>query len=185
MKMLLTRPRAAVAPPYDCQLVEIGAELVPYLLGALYVREQRYNWLTDADAIMARRMLAKQGADLLMPCGKEIVQSVNQVYMLLNQGLNGQSYSYSGSGTDADPYVYNPSIPVVPSNVYMDPGIVAQNEDMKNLLNNAFNGVIEGNYSEPVSIRNQLQSIIDGVAEGGGLDDDMLAKLAEIVLLLA
>jgi len=183
--MLLTRPRTAVEPPYDCQLVEIGAETVPYLLGALFVREQRYNWLTDNDAIVARRMLAKQGADLLMPCGKDIVQSMDRVYMLLNRGLTGQTYSYSGTGTEIDPYVYSPPIPVVPDETYVTPGLMARLEDLRHLLQNALNGETIGGYTDTTSIRAQLEALIVTMSETDDLDDDILEQLVYIVAALA
>lgn len=177
-------PRAAPPLPWRCELVEIDTDAVPFMLSALYLKEQRYNWLSEDDARDGRRMLAKQGAQLLMGCIKEITNRQDALYALADRAINGTAYGVSGQGTDADPYVWSPPLSVAPLLQFDLPGLLKQAQTSGRQLDNLTNGTVYDEAPDNRNIRQQLDDLI--VAAGGQqLDDEMYGKLIEIALLLA
>jgi hypothetical protein len=188
MRLNLVKPRAAPVPPYNDDLVEIDTEAIPYMLGALWLRSQRYNWITTDDARRGRQLLAKQGAQLLMSATDKIVAAIDRVYTLLGGTVLGRSYGIAGDGTPADPYRYDPPLPMtVDHTAYGDEGIMYYQVQQWAALANLATGNPTGGYTDNRNIRQQLEDLIAATQAnaGQGLDDEMLAKLAQIALALA
>jgi hypothetical protein len=181
----LSKPRPAPEPPYRCELVEIDVEAVPYMLGALWQREQRYHWLTADDAKRGRQLLAKEGAQLLMGCTREITNRQDALYALLDRAINGTEYSVSGAGTDVEPYIWAPPLPTAPGPVYALPGLLRQAEISGRQLDNLTNGTTYDEAPDSRNIRQQLEDLIAALGEQESLDPEILAELVQILAALA
>lgn len=98
----------------NCILVPMHAALVPYVSGALKAYEERFIWSSQADYEQAYNAIAElraamQGND----CLKELIESNNRLYRLLDTALNGTNYNVQILLPDGEPTI-NPPIPDVP-----------------------------------------------------------------------
>ena len=186
MKFTLVKPRPAPPPPWHCELVEIDIEAIPFILSALWLKSQKYNWETNDDQRIGRQMLAKQGAYLLMGCKDEIVGAINQLYRLTDSIHNGAVYGVTGAGTLEDPYIYTPPIPLVPTTQSgLEPSVKFSLEKALRLQDNLVNGTTYTDAPDDRNLRQQIEDLILAVQNQGQLDDDMLAELVQIVAALA
>jgi hypothetical protein len=172
--------------PYACELVEIQPEAVPFLLYGVFHKLQKYYWASHSDWIEGRRLMAMEGAQLLMTCGNDIVNGLDRIYNLLDVRLAGIERSVTGTGTDVDPFVY---VPPIEQAATMVPGVdesllLYANVNHQSWLN-LLNGTAGDTSSDTRNIRQQLEDLILSVGATDDLDDEILAKLVEIALLLA
>src|SRR5437868_3029287 len=116
-RLNLVRRNDAPIPPYECEMVQCDIPFVPFILGALWQRSQRYWWAQSEDQQLGRWGMNKQMMEVLMPCGQDIVDATNRVYMLINTTFNGIYYTFTGTGTPNDPYVIDPPIDPAPGYV--------------------------------------------------------------------
>lgn len=179
--------KSTVPPgPYDTDLVCIPIQAVPLMLGALVIKSQKYWYASPEDWHRGRKLLADAGKGMLMPCAIDIVNAIDRVHNLLDAGLNGTERSVTGTGTEADPYVYSPGLPQAPNpEVFDSPGLRADANATRQLVHNLVDGSATGLSAETRNIRQQLDELKLAIAEGEGLDPEILAKLGEIALLLA
>lgn len=179
-------PRDAPRPPYECELVEVDIPAIPFMLAALGHKAQKFYWASEDEATEGRQLLAKQAASLLMPCGKEIVESVDRLYRLTDVVNNGAIYSYSGAGTTLDPYIYSPPMPVVPLRLPgLEPSVKFSLEKVLRLHDNLVNGTTYTDAPDARNLRQQLEDILTALDSSDSLDPEMLAKLGEILIALA
>lgn len=179
-------PQLAPLPPYDCELIEVDTQAIPFMLGGLYARAKRRHWITDEDATRGRQLLAKQGVHMLMGCKDEIVTAINQLYRLTDVVHNGTVYSYTGTGTTLDPYVYNPPIPVVPARTPgLEPSEKFSLEKLLRLQDNLVNGTTYTDAPDDRNLRQQLADILEAIQGQETLDPEILAELVQILAALA
>lgn len=172
---------SAPIPPYQCEFIEIAPEAVPAMLGALQLKASKYWWLTVEDQRLGRKMLAEQGARLLMSCGQDIVNAIDRVYRLLDSNQNGTIYSVSGDDTPESPLVFSPSMPVVPTNpgIYSEPGQRWKLDDTHDMLRNAITGIPTADYVEVDATNPLLIQIRDALAaETNAEQIELLQKIA-------
>ena len=184
-KLQMSVPRTAPPPPYHCDLVEVDIEAIPFLLGALWRKEWRAYWNTDDDARDGRQLLAKQGAQLLMPCAKDIVERQDRLYALLDRAINGTPYNVSGTGTDLDPYIWAPPLPVAPLAQYGLPGLLRQAEISGRELDNLTNGTTYDEAPDSRNIRQLLDDLKTALEGQSNLDPEILGELVQILAALA
>lgn len=178
-------PRDAPRPPYECELVEVDIPAIPFMIAGLGFKAQKFLWSNEDEATFGRQLLAKQAASLLMPCGKDIVESIDRLYRLTDVIHNGSIYTYSGSGTTLDPYVYNPPIPVVPYRVGpLEPSLRFSIDKIMKLDDNLVNGTTSDVTPDTRNFRQQLDDILAAL-DAEGLDPEILAKLVQILAALA
>lgn len=185
MRINLVGKRAAPFPPISGHLACVPVPLIPHILGSLWLRSQKYWWATATDAKYGRKYLAETSAMLIQGCGDEIVQAVERLYRLTDSIHNGTQYAVSGMGTPEDPYVYNPPLPLVPvSEPGAEPSVKFSLEKSLRLLDNITNGTTYPDAPDARNIRQQLDDLIAAASGQGGLDDEMLAQLVQIVAAL-
>jgi hypothetical protein len=172
--------------PYECELVEIQPEAVPFMLYGIFHKLQKYYWSSHSDWIEGRRLMAMEGSNLLMPCGQAIVDAIDRQYTLLDVVLRGNVRSVTGTGTSVDPFVYDPVIPQSAEEMVPTLGSLQHvAQDTYDAWGNLLDGITDGRWSDDRNFRQLLQDLIEAAGSAGSLDDEILEKLAEIALLLA
>lgn len=187
MRLNIVKQRYAPIPPYDCVIVDIDIQSIPYLQHGLWLKYQKYFWAEDlGNRAVARSMLAKQGASLYMSCGKDIVDAVDRLYRQQEAIHHGTQYTYTGTGTTEDPYVISPAIPVVPEPLIGEEngGLFAQYKVMR-LVDNIVNGTTYADAPDARNFRQQLEDIKQAIIDGYQDDGDLLEQLEIIAALLA
>lgn len=162
-----------------CALVPIDMSLLPIIAGMIAPLEEERLWAAG-DYPAAYRAIADLEANMTLLCVSDLVESNNRLYRLLDWSLNGVVYSAG----ESPPETITPAIPAVPSEDTSEPGIVRELFKLRNLLDNAYNGHINMDYINPVSIRDQLQAIIDGLAADDTDLEGIISQLEAIALLL-
>jgi hypothetical protein len=117
-------------------------------------------------------------------CGglKEITDRQDALYRMLDVALFGAEYSV----VTTTPLVVTPAItPTHPLVIDREDSVIGRMEDMRQLLQNGINGTSTPNYTRENGIRDLLELIQTAIETESGIDSDMLAKLAEIALVLA
>lgn len=185
MRLNIVGKRAAPLPPVKGHLTCIGIELIPHILGAFWLRSQKYWWAEPEDQKLGRRYFAEMSAMLIEGCGDEIVAAVDRLYRLTDSIHNGVVYSVTGEGTVVSPYVYSPAMPLVPTTAPgAEPSVKFSLEKSLRLLDNLTNGTTYADAPDVRNFRQQLQDLITAVGGTGELDDEMLAQLINIVAAL-
>lgn len=174
----------APEPPYVCEVAFFPVATVPWALGALETRVLRYVWKTADDWRLGCQLIRELQVSLLMGCKNEITNRQDALYALLDRAINGTAYGVSGLGTDVEPYVWIPALPVAPLLQFDLPGLLKQVQTSGRQLDNLTNGTVYDEAPDTRNIRQQLDDLI--AATGGqGLDDEQLAELVKIAALLA
>lgn len=163
----------------DCFVVLIRTELLPIIAGVVRVLEEDRSWVTD-DFEEAYNRIVEIEASMGLICAKELIESNNRLYRLINWSLNGQVYDAGGD----PPSTITPAIPAVPNTDISSPGMVRTQVVIRNMLSNALNGDINADFTITPSIREQLQAIIDGLAADDTDIEGIISQLEAIALLL-
>lgn len=167
------------------QFVCVETRAIPTVLDAIRIRAAKYWWEDDAAWDCARDMLATFGKDLLMPCGTEIVNAIDRVYVMMDASLNGVSRGVTGAGTDADPFVYSPPLDnSKEADDYVPPSLRSDTNVARVLLHNLATGTPNAVVGDNRNFRDQLAEIIAKIDAGESLDPEMLAELVKIAALL-
>jgi hypothetical protein len=170
------------APPPDvCELAIFPVAAVPYALGALESRIPRHVWADDS---YYRGVQLIRSMQLAILCGglREITDRQDALYRMLDSAMFGRHYNV----TTSDPLVVEPAIWPTHELAIEDPdSLFGRAEDLRQLLQNALNGTETPNYSRADGVRDLLELIKTALETESGIDSDMLAKLAEIALLVA
>lgn len=165
----------------DGYFVYIDAALVPIVADRLAIMCERRLWDTDASYEQGYNAFAHLRGCMLSCPARELLEAHNRIYRLLDAAMYGRIYEV----TDSDPLTIEPAIPDVPNLTAVNPGLVARLALVEKLLDNMFNGTAYVEFSNTRSLRDQLDELIAAIENGGELDDDILAKLVEIGVLLA
>lgn len=182
MKYNLVHKNGVAPPPYECELVEYNPIASPYVLGALWLRSQKYWWLTADDQKYGRRLMAQIGSQVLMPCAQEVIDAIHNLYRLTSTIHYGTVYSYTGDGTPANPYVISPSIPVVPSPQEGEqPSVLFYLAKAERLLDNFVNGTTYPDAPDVRNVRQQLDDIKALLEAGQADEEELLPVLLDIL----
>lgn len=163
-----------------CALVAIDISLLPIVAGTIAVLEEEWVW-NEEDYPQAYQAIAEMEACMTALCLQQLVESNNRLYRLIDWSLNGRVYDAGDSPPDS----ITPAIPDVPNTDISSPGMVRTQVVIRNMLSNALNGDVNSDFDILPSIRDQLQSIIDGLAADDTDVSDMLEQLELIAALLA
>lgn len=170
----------APEPPYECELAVFPIPVIPFALAALDERIKRFYWASNDDWRRGEQLIRALERAMLEGCLDKLLESNNRIYRLLDYAFMGHTYEV----TSTNPLVIEPAIPDVPDTTALEPGLVARIALLQKATDNAFNGTAYSEYTNTVSIRDQLQQIIDKATENNELDAEMIADLAELVVLL-
>lgn len=128
----------------DCIIVAIDKSLIPLVAGALKPFEQSYTWLSDEDYEQGYNAFAELQASFMNTCLKELVESNNRIYRLLDTALNGAAYTAIANPLAPDSLVVTPAIPAAPpasSPAVLNPyGLRRRLERLINLVDNQATG---------------------------------------------
>ena len=171
----------APEPPYECELAVFPITVIPFALGALEERCKRFIWDSVEDWRRGEQLIRELQKNMLEGCLDKLIESNNRIYRLLDYTLMGHTYAV----TSTEPLVIEPSIPDIPDTTALEPGLVARMALLQKSVDNAFNGTLYSEYTNPVSIRNQLQQLIDKSTANNEMDAEMIAYLADLLVLLA
>ena len=94
-------------------LVAVDTHYVPMILADLEARKSKSLWVDETEWAIGYQALCEQGVDLLMPATTAIVESIDRVYRLLDNALNGAVYSAAIAPSTGE-ITYSPEIPPVP-----------------------------------------------------------------------
>lgn len=171
------------APAPDvCELAIFPIAAVPFALGALEYRIPKYIW---APASYLRGVQLIRSLQLALLCGglKEITDRQDALYRMLDTALYGTSYNVVSSEPDliVEPIIW----PTRELTIENPDSLLGRAEDLRQLLQNGINGTPTDNYDRANGIRDLLELIQAALESESGIDSDMLAKLAEIALLVA
>lgn len=181
MRAQLYIPRDVPLTLIRSELVEIDVESIPFLLGALRTKELRSHWTSDEDAKRGRQMLAKEGAQMLLGAGDRIVEAIDRLYRLTDSIHNGTVYAVDGEGTDLDPYVYYPSMPLVPTTEPgAEPSVKFSLEKSLRLQDNLVNATTYDDAPDDRNIRQQLDDLKTALEAQPNLDPQILATLEDV-----
>lgn len=168
-------------PSEACYLVPIDAALLPLVAGALKHFEERRVWHSDEEHERAYNAFAEIQAAMTLLCAQELIESNNRIYRMLSTAIFGTEYTVQSD----DPLVVLPELtPTHDLIIENDDSILGRMEMQKQLLENALNGTETPNYIRQNGVRDLLEQLITALQQTGQLDDDILAKLAEIAVLV-
>lgn len=186
MRYNISRPRVAPEQPFTCEVFCFPVEAVPFMLHALKQKAERFYWDSEEDYSRGRQLMAQVGSELLMPCGTELVRSIDRVYVLLDTTLNGIQYTVTGTGTATDPYVYTPPIPDAPDlQDYVYPGMRSFAEVTEKLVHNIVDGTTLDGVTESRNFRQQLEDILTQLQQAEEGEVDYTDLITQLIALLA
>jgi len=114
-------------------------------------------------------------------CVDQLIESNDRLYRMIATAFYGTEYSI----VTTDPLVVEPAIdPTHSLAIERDESILGRMEDQRQLLQNALNGTSTPTYDRADGVRDLLEQLLTAVEESETLDPEILAKLAEIAVLL-
>jgi len=186
MKNELYTKRDLPMPPWASELIELDVSVVPYLLGALFLSEHKFYFVNDEQSRLRRSMLCKQGAYMLLGASDRIIEAIDRLYRLTDSIHNGTVYAVDGEGTTLDPYVYYPSMPLVPTTEPgAEPSVKFDLSKIMRLVDNLTNATTYSDAPDDRNLRQLLVDILTALDAEGSLDPEMLAELVQILAALA
>jgi hypothetical protein len=99
----------------NCVLVPIDVALVPLVSGALNKFQEQYVWETLDDWRQGYNAFAELQAAMANNCLRDLIESNNRLYRLLDTALNGTQYSTMSNPADPERPIITPEIPAAPS----------------------------------------------------------------------
>lgn len=177
----MVRGQVPPPPPDTCELAIFPVAVIPYALGALEARTPRHIWAEES-YVRGEQLIRRLQLALLCGGLQELKEQNDRLYRMLDTAIFGTGYTVEST----DPLVVTPEIPPQKTmGIRDEASILGRMENLKQLLENALNGTETPNYDRPNGVRDLLEQLIAKLGETGQLDDEMLAKLAEIALLVA
>lgn len=175
----MTRNVELPPEPYHTHLCNIPIEIIPLALGALESRANSFvfppeHYHNGVQLIRHMQVMILLGTD-------EIVESIERLYRLLDTTFNGAVYSAEETpdGVTITPAI--PDVPAVPP-LPMLPATVQLNQRLDNIWHGT-------EHLPAVPATTPLPELIEqlrlAIEASDDLDDEMLAKLAEVAVLLA
>lgn len=165
----------------ECYLVPINAALIPLVAGALKKFEERRSWHDDSEYELAYNAFVDLQGCFMQLCVRDLIESNDRLYRMLDTALYGTEYTIQG----IDPIITDPTIQATHSLDIQDArSILGRLNSVQLLLDNALNGATNGEYSQPIGVRETLQDILATLQSGDNLDAEMLQRLTAIVGLL-
>lgn len=163
-----------------CFLVAIPRPLVPFVGGLLKLPEQRGFWLSEDDYINGYQATIELEGCLMATCLQDFMQLQEAQYRMLNTAMFGLTYET----VSTDPLVVTPAIaPHVTLDRHNEDGVLFLMDRLTQMLDNRLAGTETPLYSDLPGIKQQLQSIIDALAEGTDLSG-VITELEGIAVLL-
>lgn len=185
MRLNLVSRRDAPTGPYTTIGVCVAPKLVPFIFQSLWLKSQKYWWTDGNEWATARKLIAEQASHMLQDCNRETIHILQATYNLLDTSLRGTLRSATGTGTEADPFIYNPPIPqTVNPETGAYPSALYYAQRANEVADNAWNGTAYADLPSAEGARAVLVEIRDILANADLQDDDTLALLGQILAAL-
>ena len=171
--------------PYGAELCCIPPEGVPYCLGAMRLRFSEYWYTSPEDYVRGRSLLAELGGGLLMPCGQDIINAVDRVYILLAGVYNGTSRGAELAEGEDNVYVYDPPLSqAIDATDYSTPGLRTNADIARELLDNLVSGAVTANTPLVAVPNGHLQAIYDQLLAMAAEEQVSPEQIAQIITIL-
>jgi hypothetical protein len=181
----MSRPLLSFPPASGldtCVLLVVPIDLVPIVGGLFGQLEARSRWATPADWQQGYRAFTALEKQLMDQCLKQLVDSQDRVYRLLDAAMYGTVYSADVNEVTGETVV-TPAIPDAPASSPILPGLVERMTNIERVLDNALNGTIyEPSYTNTAHLRLLLQGIIDRLITGDPEGDALLEQIRTLLL---
>lgn len=135
-------------------LIVVDRAFVPFLSGAISYLDREYIYSSFDDYKRGYQLLQEVRLCMSGRCVESLIESVNQVYRLIDSGINGAIYSAAPDG--AGGYIISPPIPPAPASAALAP---APNYNLR---------------YEAQQLRETLRVMIAGAAPGEPLPGDSI-----------
>ena len=163
-----------------CFLIAIPRPLVPYVGGLMKMAEKRGFWLSEDDYAAGYQAVTEMEACLMSTCLSDLFERQDALYRMVNTALFGVLYDT----VSEDPLVVTPAIaPHVTLDVHDQDSVMGRLDRVTQLIDNRLAGTETPLYDDLPGIKQQLQTIIDSLAEGTDLTE-VIADLEAIAVLL-
>jgi hypothetical protein len=107
-------PPAQVPSTDHCELVEINAQFAPYLVNLLERRKEPRYWV-DGDFSDALTALCNAQIGVMMGCAADMLENQDRLYRMLDNSINGTTYTVTGTDPVTGKALVSPAIPDVPA----------------------------------------------------------------------
>lgn len=98
----------------ECIIIALDKALVPLVAGALKPFEQAYTWVSDEDYEQGYNAFVELQASFMNSCLKELIESNNRIYRLLDTALNGEVYTALPDPLKPTETIVTPALPAAP-----------------------------------------------------------------------
>jgi len=150
--------------PYEQELICVPIAIIPQALGALDLKGQKYWYQTPEDWARGRSLLAYLGASMLLPCGKDIVNAVDRLYVSFEAHLVGIARSASPDLANPGSFVYAPALEQSANALdAVAPSLRADVEKSAGLLDNLVTGASNAYASDPDGLKQLVRQLITAV----------------------
>jgi hypothetical protein len=167
----------------SCYVVAINASLIPLVAGALKHFLERRSWHDDAEYELGYNAFADLQRCMMKCCIDDLLASNDRLYRMVDTALYGTEYTIEATDPEL---IVTPEISATHDlTIEHADSILGRMEDMRQLLQNGLNGTETPNYDRANGVRDLLEQLITAAEAESELDPEMLAKLAEIAVLLA
>lgn len=172
-------------PPYNCELVCVPVEAIPLVFIALRIQRAKYWYKTPEDWHNGISLLSQLESNLLMPCGQDIVNAVDRITTRFDAAMFGIGREATLIPDTENEYSYSPPLTQGADPLdYVSASMVGYARDTKELTHNLVDGTPTALTAETRNIRDMLQQVINSIGENGFSDEEIVAKLVEVIALL-
>jgi len=160
-----------------CYVVAIPKPLIPFVGGLVRIMEHRGFWSTDDDYERGYAAVMQFGGCLMATCLSDMMDLQRAQYRMLNTALFGLEYET----VSTDPLIVEPDIaPHVTLDIHNQDSMLGRIDRLTQMFDNRISGAETPLYDDLPGLKQQLQTIIDGL----GSDDTDLATIIDNLVLI-
>lgn len=183
MRLNIVGKSTVAIGPYATELICVPVAIIPQALGALDLKSQKYWYASAEDWQRGRSLLAALGARMLLPCGQEIINSVDRLYVSFEAHVAGIARSASPSTTVLGAFDYAPVLEQSANALdAVAPSLRGDVEKGTALLDNLVTGAISSYATDPDAIKQLVRDLIAAV-QAGEDDGENIEALLNLILL--
>jgi hypothetical protein len=165
--------------PWEYGLVCIPRQAIPFVLGAIRIKRQKYWWLTDEDWHRAEDLLIRFEGGIVEECSLPIVNAIDRLTIRFDAAVNGITRTATLVPDTEAEYEYSPPLTQeAEAGVYNSPSLAADSDAVVAFLDHIVNGTVNEYVTDTRAVKDLLQSIVDTQA-------DPEVKLEQIRTILA
>lgn len=183
MRLNIVGKEQVAIGPYATALICVPVAIIPQALGAIDLKAQKYWYATPEDWARGRNLLAQLGAGMLQPCGQDIVNAVDRLYVSFEAHVAGIARTAIPSTTVLGAFDYTPALEQEANALDAAfPSISSNITKSTALLDNLITGATSIYASDPDAIKQLLRDLITAV-QAGEDDGENIEALLNLILL--